>query len=749
MKSLRLRFQAAIWLSVAALLGVLTVRCKLGFNEDVHSLAATKGRVAAVVTISPGAGADYSFTITEVPTITITSATSGATILYALDGVTYQPYTAPFALTVADPKAAQTFTVSAYAVNPDYADSAVVTQGYTFVPMKASQPSIAPELPVIYEFNTGSVPTVTLSCALSGATILYSIDGSPYQAYSGPFAFPLPADLATPRDMTLGAYATHPDYIDSSPVSKVFRYILNVPQPLILPSGDPSVPFTVSSIPTVTVSCTQSGSTLFVSVNGGAWAAYGGPFAVPLPGDLTVASDVSIRAYATHAGYTDSAVATQVYRFLPTVPTPTILPASASYYQYNAPPTVTLSCAKAGVTIFYRVDAVSSFAAYGVPFALPLPSAQTTSQDLVLRVYATYPDFANSLEATVTYPFAATGSIVTIAGNGGASWAGEGVDPLTVSLSGPKGIAVDGALNVYVADTGRHRVRRIDAATGLISTYAGTDGTTGWAGDGAVATGATLSGPTSLAADNNYLYICDSGNNCVRRVAFASGIISTYVGMGPSFPGYNGDGGALAATELNAPEAIMIDSNDKNLFIADTANNRVRKIVLASDAISTFAGSGTAGYSGDGGQATLANLDHPRGVGMRQGTKPVYIGDTNNNRVRVVDPDTGIITLVAGTGTAGYWGDGGNPLSAALSGPTRVTVDNKGIYISDTGNSCVRLITGGVIKTYAGTGTAGVSGERGPAAAAQLSAPADLALTSGGNFIADSGNGRVRKVLEY
>lgn len=749
MKSFRSRVLSVIWISFVMLLGILSFHCKLGFNEDVWSLASTKGRVIAGVTISPGANADYTFTVTAIPTIAITSPDTNATILFSLDGSPYKTYAGSFLLSVVNPKVSQTFTVSAYATRPDYVDSPVVTRRYVFVPTQAGLPLIAPELPVIYEYNTGSVPTVTLSAALSGATILYSIDGSPYQVYSGPFTFPLPADLLTPRELTLSAYATHPDYLDSSLSSKVFRYVLTVPMPLILPSGDPSVDFTVNSVPTVTVSCMQAGSALYISVNGGAWSAFAGGFAVPLPGDLTVASDVSIQAYATHVGYLDSTVALQVYHFIPTVPTPTILPASASYYQYNLPPTISLACVQAGVTIYYRVDGVSSYTAYGAPFALPLPAVKTANQNLVLRAYATAPGFADSLEETVTYPFLAKGTIVTIAGDGASSWAGELVDPLSVSLSGPKGIAVDGAQNIYIADTGRHRVRKIDAATGLVSTFAGTDGTPGWTGDGALATGATLSGPSSLAADNNYLYICDTGNNCVRRVAFATGFISTYVGMGPLNAGYNGDGGVLVVTRLNAPEAIMIDSNDKNLFIADTANNRIRKIVLASNVISTFAGFGTAGYSGDGGPATAAYLDHPRGVGMRQGTKPVYIGDTNNNRVRVVDPDTGIITLVAGTGALGYSGNGGSPLAATLSAPTRVTVDNKGIYVSDSGNNAVRLIAGGVISTYTGTGVAGMSGERGPAASAQLSAPADLALTSAGNFIADPGNGRVRKVLEY
>ncbi len=749
MKSFRSRVQSLIWISVAMLLGILSFHCKLGFNEDVWPLASAKGRVIAGVTISPGADTDYSFTVTGIPTIEITSTATNATILFSLDSAPYTPYTGSFLLAVANPKVSQTFTVSAYTTNPDYVDSPVVTRRYVFVPTEASLPVITPELPVIYEFNTATVPTVTLSASLSDATIFYSIDGSSWQAYSGPFAFPLPADLLTPRELTLSAYTTHPDYLDSRTASKIFRYILNVPMPLILPSGDPSVDFTVNSVPTVTVSCIQAGSSLFISVNGGAWAAYAGTFSVPLPGDLTTVSDTSIQAYATHAGYLDSTVALQVYHFIPTVPTPTILPASASYYQYNLPPTISLACAQAGATIYYRVDGVSSFTAYIAPVALTVPAIQTTSQNLVLRAYATAAGFADSLEETVTYPFLAKGSIVTIAGDGASSWTGENVDPLSVSHSGPKGIALDGAQNIYIADTGRHRVRKIDAATGLVSTFAGTDGISGWTGDGALATSAALSGPSSLAADNTYLYICDTGNNCVRRVEFATGLISTYVGMGPLNAGYNGDGGALAGTRLNAPEAIMIDSNDKNLFIADTANNRIRKIVLASNVISTFAGFGTAGYSGDGGPATAAFLDYPRGVGMRQGTKPVYIGDTNNNRVRVVDPDTGIITLVAGTGGAGYSGDGGSPLAATLSAPTRVTVDNKGIYVSDSGNHAVRLIAGGVISTYAGTGFAGMSGERGPAAAAQLSSPADLVLTSAGNFIADAGNGRVRKVLEY
>jgi sugar lactone lactonase YvrE len=571
---------------------------------------------------------------------------------------------------------------------------------------------------------------------------------SSYANYSAPFAFPLPANLSAPADMRLVAYCTHPLYLDSAIVSQEFRYVTNVPAPIITPIALPSYDYTVNSVPSVEITCAQPGASILRSIDGSPYGAYGAPFALPIPGDPLAESNVVVTAYATHVGYLDSSVATQTYHFIPTVPTPSIAPAPARYYQYNLPPTITLACSLAGVAIYSRVDGVSSDAAYLAPTPMPVPGVQTTSQNLTLRAYATKAGFVNSLDATMTYLFAASGSIVTIAGDGGSSYGGDGVDAVTVSLDNPEGVALDGTVALYIADTGRHRVRKVDLATGLITTFAGTSGAAGYAGNGGPATGALLSSPSSLVVDNNYVYICDRDNNCVRRVDKGTGVITTYVGAGPGSAGYNGDGGALASTWLNAPEAIALDSNDKNLYIADTANHRIRKIVIADSLVSTVAGNGTEGFSGDGNLAVNARLDHPRGIGVRLSNKFLYIGDADNHRVRVVDPDTGFIATVAGTGSPGYSGEG-DPLSKMLSSPTRIAVDNAAVYISDTGNNRVRKLDGGVISTIAGTGTAGFSGEFNPASTAMISAPAGFIPTNVGFYLADRGNGRVRKILRY
>jgi DNA-binding beta-propeller fold protein YncE len=231
-------------------------------------------------------------------------------------------------------------------------------------------------------------------------------------------------------------------------------------------------------------------------------------------------------------------------------------------------------------------------------------------------------------------------------------------------------------------------------------------------------------------------------------VSLSTFIIDTYAGTGVA--GYTGDGGLATGAQLSGQTGIMLDSNEKNLYIADTGNNCVRKIVLATGFISTVAGTGTAGYSGDGALATAATLSAPRGVGLRQSTKNLYIADTANHCVRMVNSSTGYISTVAGTGgTPGFSGNGGLATAALLNGPTRLVVTNTAVYVTDTGNHCVRTIDGSIITAFAGTGSSGFSGDRGPAGAATLSSPSEIFFTNKGNFIADTNNNRIRKILVY
>ena len=308
-------------------------------------------------------------------------------------------------------------------------------------------------------------------------------------------------------------------------------------------------------------------------------------------------------------------------------------------------------------------------------------------------------------------------------------------------LSNPQSVALDGAGNLYIADTGNNRIHKVDSS-GNISTVAGT-GTAGFSGDSSAATAALLNTPADVAPDGaGNLYITDRGNERIRKVDSA-GVISTVAGSGTA--GFSGDGGAATAAQLNEPYGVAVDSSG-NLYIAEWNNNRIRKVNSAG-VISTVAGTGTAGFSGDGGAATAAQLSNPQDVAL-DAAGNLYIADVNNNRIRKVN-SAGVISTVAGTGTAGFSGDGGAATSAQLHWPRGVALDGAGnLYIADNNNHRIRKVdSSGSISTVAGTGTAGYSGDGGAATSAQLSNPRGVALDGAGNlYIADTSNNRIRKV---
>ncbi len=337
---------------------------------------------------------------------------------------------------------------------------------------------------------------------------------------------------------------------------------------------------------------------------------------------------------------------------------------------------------------------------------------------------------------------ASTGIINFIAGDGSIGYSGDGALANVAGLDEPFAIALDSANppNVYFTEPEDGRVREITTATGNINTVVG-NGNLGFSGDGAAATAAMLHLPTGLAIDSSgNLYIADSLNNRLRKVAGTT--ISTIAGSGAL--SYSGDGGAATAAQLNTPEAVAVDASG-NVYIADTANNVVRQI-SAKGVIGTLAGNGTAGFGGDGGAATSAQLSSPQGVAV-DASGNVYVSDTANARVRKISGGT--ITTVAGSGTQGYAGDGAAASSAQLSAPVGLTVDKSGnLYIADVDDSVVRKVsTGGIITTVAGNGSQGYSGDTGPATGAMLSGPQGVAVDASGNlYISDSLNGVVREV---
>ena len=334
------------------------------------------------------------------------------------------------------------------------------------------------------------------------------------------------------------------------------------------------------------------------------------------------------------------------------------------------------------------------------------------------------------------------GNITTVAGMGGmAGYDGDGGPAVHARLTAPSSVALDAAGNLYIADSGDNAIREVRIADGSIVTVAGTN-RPGFAGDGGPATSALLWAPWGVATDSaGDVFIGDSYNYRVRKIG-TNGNISTLAGNGGN--DYRGDGGPGTSSQLVQPKAVAVDSSG-NLYIADTFGNTVRK-VTADGTITTFAGTGLRGYSGDGGPATAAQLNRPRGLAV-DSTGNVYISDTDNQRVREVTTD-GNINTFAGTGVAGFTGDGAAPNLATLNSPSGLALDSSGnLYIADLANNVVREVSSSIILTIAGAFNAGYYGDGTAATSALLNSPASVALDSAGNlYIADYYNHAIRKV---
>ncbi len=322
-------------------------------------------------------------------------------------------------------------------------------------------------------------------------------------------------------------------------------------------------------------------------------------------------------------------------------------------------------------------------------------------------------------------------TINTAAGNGQQVLSGDGGPAISAGVPVPIGIALDSAGNLYITDVVDDAIRIVAANSGIITSVAG------WAQATTVhkPMGVEVNAiPSSVAVDSaGNIYIADIANNVIREISAATGNISAVV--------------YVNAARLNEPEGLAFDDSD-NLYIADSGNNVVRKINAATKMITTVAGNQKPGYSGDGGAATGAELNGPTGIAV-DGSGNLYIADHLNNVIRKVTA-SGIITTIAGNGTAGFSGDGGSATSAELHAPGAVSVDSAGdLYIVDTNNSRIREVSAksGIITTLAGMGTAGFGGDGFGATAAELNYPNAIALDGTGNlYIADSLNNRIRKI---
>ena len=321
------------------------------------------------------------------------------------------------------------------------------------------------------------------------------------------------------------------------------------------------------------------------------------------------------------------------------------------------------------------------------------------------------------------------GIVTTVAGNGQPGFGfPQGFPDM------PKGLAVDSAGNIFIADAVSDRILMVSGA-GFTSLAGSSEG---FSGDGGPATSASLGNPSGVAVDaTGNLYIADTSNGRVRKVT-RDGIIQTLAGNG--FFRSTGDGGLAVSAPLGNPYGVAVDSSG-NLYIADSLTNRIRKV--SGGTITTVAGNGASGSSGDGGPATKAFLRAPEGVAVDRAGN-LYIADTDNQRIRKVT--AGTITTVAGNGNQGFFGDGGPATSAWLNYPTSVAVDSSDNIYIDAAFGRIREVSGGTITTVAGNGMDGTSGDGGPATSASLGIPAGVAVDAANNLYIADGDGTVRKV---
>ena len=499
-----------------------------------------------------------------------------------------------------------------------------------------------------------------------------------------------------------------------------------------------------SSVQTVTLTESIPGATIYYSASGTLNTSGYVPYTDPI--SLNLGGSETISVYATETGYLQSSYTNANFILnLPTAPTPVLSLAAGSY---SGSQKLTISDTATNATIYYTTDGT-----YPTIFSPVYKGSITVSTSETVAAIATASGYGTSATAVAEYYIDSAQSpfIYTVAGNESWGYAGDGSLATVASLNFLLGVVVDGTGNIYIADSGNNVVRKVAAGTGIITTVAGT-GTAGYSGDNGPATKAQLWEPFGLAVDAaGDLYISDYANNVVRKVAAGTGTITTYAGSTTATS--LGDSGRATSAQLSYPAGLALDAAG-NLYIADYV--RVRKVTESTGIITTVAGDGGSGYTGDKGPATSATFSDVLGVAV-DSLGNLYIADTYNNAIREVTASSGVITTVAGTGPSytgsSFGGDGGPATSAQLYMPYSVAVDSAGnLFIADTFNDAIREVTAsnGIINTIAGhlaNSCTSLGGDGGPAVEAGVCYPIALSLDSTGNlYIAENNSYRIREI---
>jgi RHS repeat-associated protein len=572
------------------------------------------------------------------------------------------------------------------------------------------------------------LPTVTLSDATAGATICYTTDDSDPTANTAgtcSHGTAYSAGFSLSGSTTVKAIGTEVGYANSLELTSAYE------PPVAVSVSPTSVALYENQSETFTATVTNTTNTAVTwSINPstlGSISSTGGYIA---PATISTLETVTVTATSV-ADTTKSASAT-VSLYPPVVIT------------WATPAAINAGTALSATQLNATASVAGTFAY--VPAAGSVPAAGTDALSVVFTPTNTT-DYQTSYDYVLQAVNGPAPIITTAAGNGTAGYAGDNGPATSAEFYGLGGMVCDSAGNLYIADSYNHRVRKLIIATGIVTTVAG-NGVYGYSGDGGPATSAEVS-PSGVALDSaGNLYIADRFGSAIRRVDASTGIITTIAGDGTA--GYSGDGGSATSAQLNEPMALAFDASG-NIYVADNGNNVIRKVNVSSGIITTVAGNGTAADAGDGGLATSAEINDPRGLAIDSAGN-VYVSERIGARVREINASTGIIATVAGEGPLSYdyVGDGGPATSALLHWATGVALDGAGnLYIADENAGRVRKVnlSTGIITTVAGDGVEGYSGDGGPATSAEMDIIAGIALDPHGNlYVADAGNFRIREV---
>ncbi len=613
-------------------------------------------------------------------------------------------------------------------LNPDF----VVLLGNgdgTFTPVGSNTTLGGTAYAVAADFNGDGKPELAMEAA-SNLVVLQPVQTQTVTATATGVSPTGPAP-----HLVVASYPGDSHYASSTSGSTALQ--VQVATPVISPASG-----TYTSLQPISITDAIPNSTIYYTTDGSAPSTSSTPYTTP----FTLSQQTNtVHAIATASGYQQSTMATATYMF--NLPVPAAPAFSTASGLYPSAISVTISETTPGTAIYYTTNgSIPTTSSSQYTGAITVASSETL-------VAVAYYGYQPSPVTRAQYLIATSSSsfIYTIAGDGIAGYSGDGGPATTADLNYPAGMAFDANGNLFIADSGNNLIRKIDAATDVISTYAGT-GILGDSGEGGPALSAQFNDPMSVAVDQaGDVYIADEWNNAVREVTPAGTITTVAGNLGCNT---TGDNGPAASAQLCLPVALALDSAG-NLYVLQFTG-QVRMIAAHTGIITTVAGSASIGYSGDGGPATSATFFNPYGLAVDK-AGDLFIADTYNQVIREVKASTGIISTVAGNGKqVGYNGaipgDGGPATSASFDLPQSVAVDAAGnLFIADTRDNVVREVTAatGIINTVAGNGTyqtcGPVWGDGGPALSAGLCAPAGIVPDAGGNLYISAGS-QIRKV---